>query len=217
MDISLTFDQILLYQFSLFVMLSPLGVIGPFTAMTGDYSRPIQKKSAFRVSLYCGLTLIFLAWVGEWLLRALGISLDSLNAAGGLILMLTSLPLVLKGTSSRRKVDPDDNVIDEESWTDNVVTPLVFPLTVGAGTISLVITMAGQMHTVMDRVILTGILSLHGFIIWLLYFFSGPLSRRIGPQGKMVMNRVGGIVLLSLAFSILTNGLKALLPGLGGV
>lgn len=214
MNISLTLNQILLYQISLLAMLSPLGIIGPFSAMSSDYPRKIQRKMAFRVSLYCALTMILLAWVGEWLLRILGISLDTLNASGGLILMLTSLPLVLKGATSRRKIDPDTINPEDEDWHDLLITPLVFPLTMGAGSISLVITYAGQMQSIGDRLILNGMLILHGLIIWMVYYFSGPLSRKIGPQGNMIMNRVAGIILLSLAFMLLTNGLKGLLPGL---
>jgi small neutral amino acid transporter SnatA (MarC family) len=37
----------------------------------------------------------------------------------------------------------------------------------------------------------------------------------MGGRGSAVVTRIGGIILLSLAFIIFTNGLKALLPGLG--
>ncbi len=216
MNITLTTDQILLCFVSMVATLSPLGIISPFSALTSDYSRDIQKKIAFRVSLYCTLCMIILAWVGELLLKILGISLPTLTATGGLILLLNSLPLALKGSSSRKKVDPDAIDIDESDWNDLVVTPLIFPLTLGAGVISLVITYAGQMQTIGDRLIFNGVILSQGLIILLIYYFAGPLSRKIGPQGNMVMNRIAGIILLSLAFNLLTTGLKGLLPGLAG-
>jgi multiple antibiotic resistance protein len=216
MTISLSMDQILLFQVSLIAMLSPLGIIGPFAALTVIYPRKIQRRMALLVALYCLGLLVMLFWLGEWLLRILGITLEALNASGGLILMLTSLPLVLKGSTARKKVDPDSLHHDEESWRDLLVSPLVFPLTTGAGTMSLVITYAGQMETFGDRLVFNGMILVLCLIIWLIYYFSGPLSRRIGPQGNLVMNRVAGIILLSLAFTLMSRGLRGLLPGLAG-
>ncbi len=216
MNITLSTDQILLYTVSLVATLSPLGIIGPFSALTSDYSRDIQKKIAFRVSIYCTVSMIILAWVGEWLLKLLGISLPTLTATGGLILMLNSLPLALKGSSSRKKVDADAIQNEENDWRDLLITPLVFPLTMGAGIISLVVTYAGQMQSIGDRLILNGIILSQGLVILLIFYFAGPLSRKIGPQGNMVMNRIAGIILVCLAFNLLTTGLKGLLPGLAG-
>lgn len=216
MNISVTFDQILLYQVSLVATLSPLGIIGPFSTLTNDYPRDIQKKIAIRVSLYCTFAMIILALAGEFLLVILGISINTLTATGGLILLLTSLPLVLQGKSSRKKLDPEAIQTDSTEWTDLLVTPLVFPLTMGAGVISLVISYSGQMQTMVDKIILIGMIISQGIIILLVYYFAGPLSKKIGPQGNILMNRIAGIILISLSFDLLTKGLKGLLPGLSG-
>lgn len=206
--------QVLLFQIALFSMFSPFAVIAPFVNLTTEYPRRIQRKMAFRVSLFSMLTLLATAWAGDVLLKLLGISLEALAAAGGTILIVSSIPMVLKGDSPRKKVDR--NIIDEmsEDWKSIVVSPLVFPLTIGAGSISLVITQASRAGGFLDRAVISVVILLHGFVMWATYSFAGPLSRRIGRQGNAVITRIGGIILLSLAFILLTDGLRVLLPGL---
>ena len=212
-----TLRQIILFQIALFSMFSPFAVIAPFVNLTLEYPRRIQRKMAFRVSLISMLTLLLTAWVGDVLLKVLGISLEALAAAGGTILIFTSVPMIMKGDSPRRKVNFDNLDEVSDDWKSIVVTPLVFPLTIGAGSISLVITQASRAVDLYDRVFISLVILMHGVIMWLTYAFAGPLSRRIGKQGNAVITRIGGIILLSLAFILLTDGLKVLLPGLAGM
>ncbi len=207
-------NELLLYQIALAAVFSPFAVIGPYAAITESLSRRTQGKVAFRVSLYTAIFLIIIAWVGEALLKMLGISLEALAAAGGMVLILTSLPMIMQGESPRRKLNPDDESDPDEGWESLVVSPLVFPLTMGAGSISLVVTQAGMVETLPDRLALTIVLVIHGFIVFASYILAIPLAGKLGGKGSAVITRVGGIILLSLAFIIFTNGLKVLLPGL---
>ncbi|MBN2051378.1 MAG: MarC family protein [Spirochaetales bacterium] len=208
--------QILVFQIALFSMFSPFSVIAPFVNLTMDYSRKIQHRMAFRVALFSMLTLLVTAWVGDVLLKFLGISLEALAAAGGTILAAVSIPMVLKGDSPRKKVDLDTLDETSEDWKSIVVTPLVFPLTIGAGSISLVLTQVGHAEGFPDRLIISSVILMHGVVMWLTYYFAGPVSRKIGRQGNAVITRIGGIILLSIAYELLATGLTGLLPGLAG-
>ena len=223
MNHSFSINELLLFLIALFAVFSPFAVIGPFAVFTGHYSGKTRRRIAFRVSLYSSVLLIVSAWAGDALLRYLGISVAALGAAGGLVLILSSLPMIMKGESPRRKIKAEnepasgspEHVEDhEEGWETIVVSPLVFPLTVGAGSISLVITQASLAAGIIDKLVLTGIIIIHGLLIHATYMFSVPLSTRLGGRGSAVITRIGGIILLSLAFIIFTNGIKVLLPGL---
>ncbi|MCF6334874.1 MAG: MarC family protein [Spirochaetales bacterium] len=214
MEITFTVKELLLYLVSLFSIFSPFAVIGPYTALTQDFSSGVRNRIAFRVGVFTMINLILIAWLGNVILDILGISLASLRCAGGLVLILASLPMIRKGSSPRRKVD-HEMVSSDEGWQSIIVTPLIFPITMGAGTIALVITQAGQAVTIGDKLALNVIILLHGMLVFSTYFFSGPVLKKIGTQGNDVITRIGGIILLSLAFMIFTDGLKELLPGLG--
>jgi multiple antibiotic resistance protein len=215
MEFSFNLNDLLLFQVAMAAIFSPFAVIGPYSALTDSFSRKTQRKIAFRVSVYTALFLIITAWAGELILKVLGISIGALAAAGGLVLILTSLPMIMKGESPRRKVKTDDEGELDHEWASMVVSPLVFPLTMGAGSISLVIHQASQVESIGDRFGMTVVLLIHGLVVFATYFLSVPLAGKMGGRGSAVVTRIGGIILLSLAFIIFTNGLKALLPGLG--
>ena len=122
MILNYTLNELLLFLIALFAVFSPFAVIGPYAVFTKGYSKRIQHKIAFRVSLSSALVLIVCAWAGEALLRYLGISVEALGAAGGLVLILSSLPMILKGESSRKKVHADDGADDDEDWETMVVS-----------------------------------------------------------------------------------------------
>ena len=216
MNLTFSLNELMLFLIALFAVFSPFAVIGPYAVFTEGYSRKTQHKIAFRVAFFSIIVLVVCAWAGEALLRYLGISVAALGAAGGLILILSSLPMIMKGESPRRKVKPEDGADPDEGWETMIVSPLIFPLIVGAGSISLVITQASIAVTILDRIVMTGIVAVHGLVILATCWFAVPLSGRLGGRGSAVITRVGGIILLSLAFIIFTNGLKVLLPGLAG-
>jgi multiple antibiotic resistance protein len=214
LEITFTLKDLLLYLVALFSIFSPFAVIGPYTVLTKDFSSVVKNRIAFRVALFTVINLILIAWFGDALLGLLGISLASLRCAGGLVLIMASLPMISKGSSPRRKVE-HQKINQDEGWQSIVVTPLIFPITMGAGTIALVVTKASQVVSIGDRLALNIVILIHGLLVFTTYFFSGFLLKRIGSQGNDVITRIGGIILLSLAFMIFTTGLKDLLPGLG--
>ncbi len=214
MDLSFSFDQLLLFLIALIAVFSPFAVIGPYAVFTEGFSKRIQCRIAFMVSLGSAAVLVLTVWVGETLLNVLGISVGALGAAGGLVLILSSLPMILEGESPRKEFKPEEGKPPDEGWEKLVVSPLVFPLTVGAGTMSLVITQTSMAEHWIDKLALTGVIVIDGCVILITYLFSVPMSGRLGGRATTVITRIGGIILLSLAFNIFTNGLKMLLPGL---
>ncbi len=214
MELTFSIKELLLYLVALFSIFSPFAVIGPYTDLTKEFSSGVRNKIAFRVGFFTVINLILIAWLGDSFLKILGISLGALRCAGGMVLIIASLPMIRKGGSPRRKVD-NDLVNQDEGWQSIIVTPIIFPITMGAGTIALVITQASQAVSIGDRLALNVIILIHGLVVFATYFFSVPVLKKIGTQGNDIVTRIGGIILLSLAFMIFTDGLKELLPGLG--
>jgi len=214
MEITFSIKELLLYLVALFSIFSPFAVIGPYADLTKDFSVGVRNKMALRVGIFTVINLILIAWLGDLFLQILGLSLGALRCAGGMVLIIASLPMIRKGGSPRREVD-NEKVNQDEGWQSIVVTPIIFPITMGAGTIALVITQAGQAVSIGDRFALNIVILIHGLFVFLTYFFSAAVLKKIGTQGNDVITRIGGIILLSLAFMIFTDGLKELLPGLG--
>ncbi len=207
-----TIQEFVLQYVGLLAIFSPVAAIVPFISIAGNYPRNIQRKFALRAAVISCLFLLVGSWAGQYLLRFLGITIPALRTAGGLILILSAIPMVMKGNSPRRQeVDP----VDTGTWKTMVVVPIVFPFTIGAASLSYVITLMGTAQSPLDYLGITAVILLDGLSIWLTYFVAGPLSKRISKTGNDILVRIGGIIVLALGFMILTQGLKELLPGLG--
>lgn len=206
-----SFKELLLHYIGLVAIFSPVAAIVPFIDIAGHYPKNIQHKIAARVSVISVLFLIVGSWTGQYVLRFLGISLPALRSAGGLILLLSSIPMVMKGNSPRQHSVETDAL---REWKSIVVVPFVFPFTIGAASLSYVITLMGIAKKPFDYLGVTGIILVDGLSIWLTYFLAGKLGKKIGKTGNDILVRIGGIIVMAIGFSLITTGLKELLPGL---
>ena len=73
---------------TLFVIIDPPGCAPIFATLTKGTSRKHQQRMAFKSVGIAAIILIGFAYVGEWLFAKLGISLDALRIAGGIMLFI---------------------------------------------------------------------------------------------------------------------------------
>ncbi|RKX81255.1 MAG: hypothetical protein DRP70_08020 [Spirochaetes bacterium] len=209
-----TINDIILHIIALIALFSPMAAISPYIALTAHYPRKIQRRISFKVTAYSVIFLAAGGWTGEYLLRFLGITLPALTTSGGLILLMSSIPMVMNGTSSRQKSVISN--LQDSDWKSIVIVPILFPVTIGAATLSYMIMLMGQMSTFINYLELSVIILLDAIVIFITYFFAGPIGEKLGTTGNSILIRVGGIIVMAMGIKILTDGLKQLLPGLAG-
>ena len=205
-------NQFVLFVTGLIVVFGPPANISVFAALTANYPRSVQRRMALRVALSYALSLIVIAWLGERILSLLGISVPALQAAGGLLLLITGFQMI-SGDTSNLTAHSMRGAPGE--WRALAAVPFTFPLAVGGATISLVIATATAFDRIPDMLAITAAIVGVAVFVWLTYFFAPPLSRRLGVVGIDILTRVTGIIVLALGFSLVATGLIGLLPGLG--
>ena len=198
------------FLIGLIVIFSPFGIIPVYGGYVSGLPVKTQHRLAWRVSLNVLAVFVVCAAAGQLLLRALGITLPALTMTGGTILLLSSIPMVMRGHVARE--ESLENRDHEAVSREIVIVPLTFPLAVGAAQISYIITYFGQAVTVRDRLALAGMLMLAWLVIWLSLYMSGPLARLLGHRGNDILVRISGIILMSLAFMLVSRGLAGLIP-----
>ena len=201
-----------LFVIALLAIFSPAASISIFATSTKHFARKTQRKMAFRIALiYLGVMLLFFIG-GQIILQVLGISIDALQVVGGLLLMLAGIPLCTNIKIPGQDLDK----IEDTKWKSIVIVPLTFPITVGGAGLSYVIVTAGAVPGVVNNLIISGAIMLVAFLIWLTYYFAGPISEKLGPGGTDILTKVAGIILMALGFMILAQGLITAFPGLAG-
>ena len=204
--------ELIAFTIAMLAITNPIGNLAIFASLTGDKTPEEKKKTALTAGIAITFILILVTWTGDLLLRAFGISIASFETAGGVIIALMGISMLHAKTSPIHH-NPEEHE-DSKTKTSVAVVPIAIPIVAGPGAITTIVVNTHHHHTIDDKLIISAISLVIAFLLWLGFYFSGPVSRLLGMQGINIVTRIMGIVLASIAFGMITSGLKALLPGL---
>ncbi len=196
---------------TLFSMMNPIGNLGVFAGMTNDRKPSEARMIALTCAVAVTITLLIVTWFGTFALKFFGISVDSLRAAGGIIVLLIGLQMLFnKSEHQHSKVELED----AKPRASIAVVPMAIPIVAGPGTMAAVLVAAQQHHTVLNRIEMSIAIAVLSVLCGLLFCFAAPISKALGKSGMGVVTRVMGMVLAAIAMGMLADGLKGMLPGL---
>jgi multiple antibiotic resistance protein len=204
----------LLFTTALLAIINPVSAAVLFVTTASRFSPAIQRRMADQSTLAIGVILLVCVWVGRYLLLLLGISVPMLQAAGGLILLLTGLRMVVLEDAKLTAEERVSVADTDATWKALAVVPVAIPGAVGAGTITTVVVQATTYSRWQDLLIITAVALGTALLMWITFRSSGRIARRLGPIGLNIVTRVMGILVTATAFGLLARGLGGLLPGL---
>lgn len=196
---------------ALFSMMNPIGNVGVFAGMTTDRSRTEATRIAWTCAGAIAITLLIMAWSGSLMLDFFGITVDSLRAAGGVIVFLIGLQMLFNKSAHKQS---SAELEDAQSRESIAVVPLAIPLVAGPGTIVTVLVAAQQHPSILSKLEISIVIMVLAALTGLLFSFAAPIAKWLGKSGMGVVTRVMGMILTAIAMGMLTDGLKGMLPGL---
>ena len=131
--------ELFIYIFAaLFSVLNPLGAVPFFVGLTQDYTKAERSRVSLWTAIDVFIILIISFFVGEYVLKFFGISIDALRIAGGLVIVSSGFSLLTGNFSKTRGVNKK---VESDAQTRNQIalTPLAIPMLAGPGSISLLI------------------------------------------------------------------------------
>ena len=183
---------------TLIVILDPMGLMPVFLGLTSKLSRTAQRKAAFQASLVSFGVILTFAFLGQQILRALHISMESLKLSGGVLLFLVAMELLT--SSDMEQPDTGDDAVNV------ALVPLGIPLLAGPGAIVAVMVSMAQAHTVGSIVGVVGAVVATHVVIWLSMRFALELSRFLGTGGIMLLTKISGVLLAAIATELVMGG-----------
>jgi multiple antibiotic resistance protein len=148
-----------------------------------------------RASLVAGLIMIVFLFVGEEFLKLIGIDVHSFAVAGSFVLFFLALEMIL-GIRIYR---------DAESSSASIV-PLAFPLIAGAGTMTTLLSLRSQFHTV--NIVIAIVLNI--IVVYMVLKSSSKIEKMLGQNGLGVIRKTFGVVLLAIAVKLFAANVKGL-------
>jgi len=180
-----------------------------FVALTINSSANHKKKILKKGIIIASLILFFFALSGSTVLNILGISLPAFRIAGGILLLLLSIDMVLATPTSAIRSETPEEREEALSKDDISVFPLAIPLLSGPAAITMVILFMKQAEgDIIYQIIVLLCLSANMLICWIILNFATKISKFLGKTGINVLNRIFGIMLTALACQFFIDGIS---------
>lgn len=204
---------------TLFAIMNPFINLPIFLAMTTGQSLSDQRAIAVQVLTYTTIMCVVIAVAGNAIIGFFGISINSFRVAGGLVLLGIAFSM-LNGhaITAHERGDHEktaESTAAEDAENSIAFYPMTFPLIVGPGTIATLIIYAGQVRGAPDYVAFALVLIALLAALFVVLYFASAIGKLLSARMRVVMTRLMGMILAAIAVSMVVEGLKVLLPGLG--
>jgi multiple antibiotic resistance protein len=194
---------------TMLVIIEPIALVPIFLAVTQGFTGEQRRQVAWRACLIAFAILSACAFVGDWLLSKLGISLPAFRIAGGLLVFWIAFEMVF-GLRANRKNEVAREAIDKEHIVNVAAFPMAIPLLAGPGAITATLLLSGQAEgrpALMAT--LVGVLAVVILISWICLQAAERVDRMLGTLGNVVVSRLLGIILAALAVQFVIDGVRA--------
>ena len=184
----ISFKNIITISMILFAVIDIIGSV-PVILEIRRKAGSIHPEKATIVSL---LIMILFLFLGENILKFIGLDIASFAIAGSFVLFFISLEMIL-GIKIYK---------DELPETASIV-PIAFPLIAGAGTMTTLLSLRSQYQPM--EIIIGIVLNL--VLVYLCLKNLGFLEKLLGPTGIGVLRKVFGFILLAIAVKLFRSNL----------
>ena len=191
---------------TLFVVIDPPGCAPIYAGLTKGATQKQRTAMALRASVIATIILLFFALLGEELLDALHIELDSFRIAGGLMLFWIAFEMVFEKRQQRREERAEKLAANEVE--DVSVFPMAMPMLAGPGAIAAIMLLMNEADTTEETLVVLGALGAVLLITAIALVAAGPLIKLLGDRVEAVITRLLGVLLAALAAQYVIDGLK---------
>ncbi|MEO7430108.1 MAG: MarC family protein [Acidimicrobiales bacterium] len=184
------------------VIMDPIGNIPIFLALTKGQDLPQRRRAAALSSSVAGAVILAFALGGQQVLELLGISLEALQVACGLLLLVIALELLHpSGDDGRSALTSGD--------TNIALVPLGTPLLAGPGAIAATMLytrqandLGGSLSVVLALVAVLG-------VVYLSMRYASLFARVLRHNGIELLSRVMGLLVAAIAVQLVAQAVEA--------
>ena len=192
-----------------FITIDTIGNLPFFLSLTEDAKFKKRTEIAIKSSIIAFSILISFAYIGRYLLEELGVSLDSLKIAGGIILMFIAIDILFEKRKIRREKKVEQ-ALDENSYDEITVFPIAIPFIAGPSTLATIILLIGNYANFPEFQIPVILALIAALIVSLILMIGGSYIVKFLPKQFLhTTARVMAFILAALATQFIVDGIKA--------
>lgn len=195
---------------TLWVVIDPIGTIPVFIAVTAAMSASERRATALKATVASIGVLLFFLVLGQILIDALGISLLSFQAAGGIILFLFALTMIFgepKHEADTRTTEANEDMAEAER-PSVAIFPLAVPSLASPGAMLAIVLLTDNTSTSLpDQALTAAVMICVLLAAYVCMLLADPIIRLIGISGAAIVSRVMGMILASVAADAVLSAL----------
>ncbi len=181
----------------LFIAVDAIGTLPIFMSLTEELDQKNRVKvivSSVITALFVGILFLF---VGDAILKMLGITVEDFMIAGGIILFMIAVGDILMFSKSHKRVSAEA--------LGSV--PIGVPLIVGPAVLTTVMLLVRQ-----EGFLYTGIaVTLNILIAGLIFLMSSYIMKLLGASGTKIVSKIASLFLAAIGVMMVRKGLSQLI------
>ena len=187
----LDFKEVATVGMVLFAVIDIVGTVPIVVDLRSKHGHIESEKA----SLVAGLIMIVFLFVGEELLKLIGIDVHSFAVAGSFVLFFLALEMIL-----------GIRIYREDEASSASIVPIAFPLIAGAGTMTTLLSLKAEFQTI--NIIIA--IALNILVVYIVLKSSAKIEKMLGKNGLGVIRKAFGVVLLAIAVKLFASNVKGL-------
>jgi multiple antibiotic resistance protein len=184
---------------TLLVIMDPVGAAPIFIALTEGRSPRSRTLAALQAAATAGALVALFALFGRLLLDYLGVSIESLTIAGGLLLVLVALQMF---RGEQLQLGAGANV---------ALVPLAMPLLAGPGAIAAIMVLSSRYPDAPGRVGVIVAVPAVVAVVAVGLMLAGQIARLLRPAAVSLLERVLALLLSAIAVQLVLDAVRQIL------
>ena len=178
-----------------------IAIIDPFgnIPITLNMEKRGIKISAWRVCLASLIILMAFLFAGEWILKIFGVKIEYFAIAGGFVIFLMAMEMVLDITIFQ------NDKLEGEIGNGSAIVPLAFPMYAGPGAFTALVALTAEYS--IDNLSLALILCI--LVLDFVLIGTKGLTKFMGQTSLYIIRKFFGIIVLAIACKLMFGNLAA--------
>ena len=176
------------------ILFAVIDIVGSIPIIVGLRSKMghIQSEKA---TIVAAVIMIAFLFVGEEILKLIGIDANSFAVAGSFVLFFLALEMIL-----------GIHLYKEDNPSTASIVPIAFPLIAGAGTMTTIL----SLRAAYDKINIIIAIVINVVVVYGVLKSSGKIERLLGVNGLGVIRKIFGVILLAIAVKLFAANVKGL-------
>lgn len=204
---------------ALFPVVNPIGsafIVNPYLS---NLTKDQKKQAVKKITIYAFFICLVSLFAGHWILELFGISIPIVQIAGGIMICKMGWEFLSSDKSDTKTAGNTDKQAlnsDYEKLQDQLFFPLTFPITTGAGTVSVLFTLSAHSadknwenyFTNISAIILSILIMCS--MVYFFYLNTKTIIHYLGSNGEKIVNRITAFLIFCVGLQIAVTGIKSL-------